>query len=219
MQPGSVQTLYRLRRLGLVLACIAPVVVLGGLYLLVTQVLLVPGIPGDRAPGDEVARFIMHPKGLPRLPQSQREAFIQKQMPRLVRDQPLVNAFTSAVRTASPEEQDAFRENMFNTLKPMLVRDAAAWEALPEPRRQALLDERIVAYNRLGARSDVHVSRHDLGAAAPSGEELVKWLVSKTSADERRLMMAYAAALAERVNEILTDEKLKADFERRISGD
>ena len=46
------------------------------------------------------------------------------------------------------------RENLFNAFMPMVMRDARAWEVLPEARRQACLDERIVAYNRLGARSN-----------------------------------------------------------------
>ncbi len=216
--PRSTVPLYRQRRLWLIVACGAPVLLLVGVYLLVNRVLLVPAVPDAAAPGDQLAAFVMHARGLPRLTQPEREAFLMQQVPRLLRDEPLRSAFLGAIRTASPEDQEAFRNNLFDTFKPILLRDARAYAGLDAAGRTAFLDERIVAYNRLGAQTDLHVSRHDLGAAAPSADKLLDWLMSKTTEEERRLCIGYGTGLAGRIKDILADEALKAEFERRIAA-
>ncbi len=209
---------YQQRRLWLTLACVAPLLLLVGLYLLVDRVLLVPALPDDNTPGDQLAAFVMHPKGLPRLKQPQREAFLNRQVPRLLREDALRERFLAAVRAADPEAQEAFRNNLFDTFKPILLRDARAFAELAAADRTAFLDARIIAYNRLGAQTNVHISRHDLGSAAPSGDKLLEWVLSKTTEEERRLCLNYGTGMTARVKEILEDPALKADFEQRIAA-
>ncbi len=198
--------------------CAAPVLLLAGLYVLVDRMLFVPAVPDDTTPGDRLAAFVMDPRGLPRLSQAEREAFLMRQVPRLLREEGVRESFLAAIRQAASESQEAFRNNLFDTFKPILLRDARAYAALDAAGRIAFLDERIIAYNRLGAQTNVHISRHDLGSAAPSGDKLLEWVLSKTTEEERRLCLNYGTGMAARVQEILEDPALKADFEQRIAA-
>ena len=219
MHPGSITTLYRLRRVGLILACLAPVLLAGGVYLIVTQVLLVPAVPDAATPPDRLLRFIVHEKGLPRLRGEKCETFLQQQIQRLVRDEGLRNRFLAEYRTANPEEQKAFREHLFDAIKPIVMRDIHAYQAMPEAGRPAYLDERIVTYNRMNAFwGDVRISKNDLGPGQPGPDELLGMLTQKTTEAERQSGVAYGAALHARVLQILADPALKAEFEARITG-
>lgn len=220
VHPGSVRTLYRLRRVGLIVACAAPVLALAGIWLLVTQVLLVPRTPDESTPPDVVARYIIHEKGLTQLKGPRCETFLQQQIRRLIRDEPFRKRFLAEYRTASPEEQKAFRTHLFDAFKPLVMRDIRMFQELPEPARQEYLDERIVAYNRMNAFvGDVRISKHDLGPAAPGSEEMLQFLMQKTTEEERQAGMAYAAALAVRVQQILAAPELKATMETRIAAE
>jgi hypothetical protein len=199
------------------LACAAPVLVLGAVWLLVTQVLMVPAVPDQSTPADRVAQFIMHPEGLPRLGGERREAFIQQQVRRLVQDEPFRRRFLAEYRVSSPEEQKAFREHLFDAFKPLVMRDIRAFHDLSQAERGAYLDDRIVAYNRLNAFwGRAGIVKSDLGPAAPGPDELLGLLLQKTTEQERQMGVAYAAALQARVNEILADPALKQEFETRI---
>lgn len=219
MHPGSVTTLYRLRRVVLVVACAAPVVVLGGLWLLVTRVLLVPAVPGADTPPDEVAQFIMHEKGLPSLDREHCEAFLKQQILRLIQDERFRKRFAAEYRVSSPEQQRAFREHLFDAFKPLLMDDIRRYHALPEPDRPAYLDERIVAYNRMSKLlANVNIDQ-DMAAAPPGDSaDLLGLLMQKTTEEERRAGLAYGQALGARVNQILADPQLKAEFEARIAA-
>lgn len=219
VHPGSVKTLYRLRRVGLILACVTPVLALAGLWLLVTQVLLVPSTPNESTPPDALARYIMHEKGLPRLKGPRCEAFLQQQIRRLVQDEPFRQRFLAEYRTASPDEQKAFRTHLFDAFKPLVMRDIRGYQQTAEPARQAYLDERIVAYNRMNAFvGDVRLGKSDLGPAAPGSDEMLQLLMQKTSEEERQAGVAYGVAVAARVQQILADPELKAAMEARIAA-
>lgn len=219
MHLTSTTALYRLRPVLVGLACAAPVLVLGGLWLLVTLVLMVPGVPEASAPPDEVVRFIVHEKGLPRLDRPRCEAFLQQQVLRLVRDEPYRGRFAAEYRVSSPEEQRAFREHLFDAFKPLVMDDIRRFHELPETARPAYLDERIVAYNRLSKLlSNAQVDKSIAGAPADAQADLLSTLMQKTTEQERQMGMAYAQALAGRVAVILADPELKAEFEARIAA-
>ncbi len=198
---------------------VAPVALLAGVWLLVTQVLLVPRVPGPDTPADYVAQFMMHEKGLPRLKRARAEAFLDQTVIRLLRDSAFRERFLAEYRTASPEEQKAFRENLFDAFKPRFMDDIRGYHDRPESGRRDYLDQRIVAYNRLSALvGSVKIGRADLGSGAPTPDELLQLLVSKTTEKEREQGAAYLAALHARVLEILADPALKAEFEARIAA-
>lgn len=210
---------YRRRTALLVVACASPVVLLAGIWWLVTQVLLVPAVPGASAPPAEVAAFIMHAKGLPRLDGRRSEAFLEVQLRRLVGEAAFRERFLAEYRTASPAAQKAFRLHLFDAFKPLVLRDVERFEALAGPERQAYLDERIVAYNRLGAFwGDVRIHKDMLGSGALAPEEVVGLLLEKTSEQERQRSAGYARALAARVAQILADPALEADIRARIAA-
>ena len=211
---------YRNRRLRMILLAVLPVVVIFGLWWFVSQRLLLPGIPDAHTPADQVAQFLMHPEGLPRLEHQRALAVLETQLRRLAADQAFLNALAAEIRTSPLEEQRALREHIFDVYKPELMRDIRKYHELPAAQRQDFLDERIVYYNRLqSAGSQVHINKEMLwGPTAPTPQELLEWLYTKTTEEERQLGMAYARALAARVEQIMADPALKAEFEKRISA-
>lgn len=219
MQLNPTSALYWRRRVVLVLACAAPVLVLAGLWLLVTQVLLVPAVPDATTPPDQVVQFIIHEKGLPRLSREKCDAVLKQQISRLVRDEPFRNRFAAEYRVSSPEEQKAFREHVFDAFKPLVMDDIRRFHELPESARQAYLDERIVTYNRLSKLlGSVQIDKNIAGSPADAQADLLTTLLQKTTEEERQMGIAYAQALAVRVAAILADPESKADFEKRIAA-
>jgi len=211
--------LYRIRRVLVLLGCAAPVVILAGVWWLVTEVLLVPSVPDASTPPDEVVQYITHPKGLPRLDPARVEAFLYAQVHRLLADADFRDRFLSAVRSSSPEEQSAFRAHLFDAFKPIFMRDVHRFHELDGVARREYLDERIVAYNRMSAYAGRVAIRPDaIHGLAPSQNQLLELLTERTTEQERRLGSAYYAALQARVLEILADPELKAAFETRIAG-
>jgi hypothetical protein len=218
MHPGSVKVLYRLRRVLIVAACAAPVLVLGGIWLLVTQVLLVPRVPDATTPAAEVVWFIAHEKGLPRLDQRRFEALLEQQLRRLRQDAAFRAAFVAEYSTSSAEEQKAFRFHLFDAFKPVVMGDIRRFHELRGPAREQYVDERIVAYNRMavlwGDLRDQEI-KATIGPTLTK-DELFELLLEKTTEEERALGAAYAQAVAARVAEILADAALKQEFEARI---
>jgi hypothetical protein len=218
MNAGS-DALYRRPWWRMVLLLAAPVLVLAAVWVGVTQLLLKPAVPGATAPPDQVVQFIVHPAGLPRLDRRRAEAFLEQQVRRLVRDAAFRGRFLAEYRVASPEEQQAFRAHLFDAFKPRVMDDIRAYSASEPDRRAAFLDDRIIAYNRLNAfLGPVHINRTDLGPGAPSPQEVLDLLMQKTTEQERQMGLAYALALKSRVEEILADPTLKADFEARLAA-
>lgn len=216
---GDVKTLYRARRILLGAACAGPVLVLGGVWLLVTQVLMVPAVPDQTTPPDRVAQFIMHEKGLPRLDGQRREAFLEQQIRRLVREEAFRGRFLAEYRTATPEQQAAFGEHLFDAIKPLVMRDVRRFEDLSGPARRDYLDQRIVAYNRMTAFwGEVRIGERDLGAGALTPAEMLRLLLNKTTEEERQAGIVYGQALGARVEEILADPALRQEFEARITA-
>jgi hypothetical protein len=196
------------------LAFAAPVAALGGLWWLVTAVLLAPGVPDGETPAPEVVRFIMHEKGLPRLGQRDAETFFRRQAARYATDTDFRDRFGVALTMASPEGQTRFHEHLFDVFKPMFMKDIEGYFALSGEAQATYLDERIVAYNCMSPGEEVS---DDVGVLAPSKQESMRLLLSKTTQRERELGMTYFAAIGVRVQEILADADLKASFERRIA--
>lgn len=219
MIPGDVKTLYRLRRLGLFGLAALPVLGLAGVYWLVTQVVLVPRVPGPDAPGAEVAHFVMHAKGLPRLsPAAQVDALVT-QMSRLRTDGAFRDSFLAAVRTAGSDAQRGFRQHLFDAFKVLLVRDAARFEQTPIGARETFLDDRIVFYNRLGMGLQADdFGKVLLAAVAPTRDEGLALLMQRTDEQERELVGQFLGALRSRAEAVLADAQLKAAIEARIAG-
>lgn len=219
MPPPVATSLYRNRTLRLCGAVLAPLVLVGGLGLAAHFFLLVPAEPRATTPPDQVVAYIAHPDGLPRLSPARREAFIQTQITRLVRDDTYRRQFLAALRTSTTEEQRAFRSNLFDVFKPIVMSDVERFQQTPEPQRLAYLDERIVTYNRMARMvGQVHIGKQELGPAAASPEELFQLLMAKTTEAERARALGYLATLQQRVEAILADPQLRADMEARIAA-
>lgn len=211
---------YQHRRIWLYLACASPVLVLAGIWWLVTEVLLVPRTPDARTPPDRVFAYIVHEEGLPRLDRPRAQAFFEEQVRRLLADADARRRFLAEIRTATPDQQKAFRANLFDVFKPMLMDDIQGYHAQPEEGRQTYLDDRIVAYNRLSRAlgRDSTAITAELDMLKPTREEALALLLNRTTAEERQLGTAYVAALTARVQEILADPDLEAVLRARIDA-
>lgn len=209
--------LYRYRKALLWTAAIAPLLVAGGLYWIVNTVVLAPATPGATTDGPSLARFVIHERGLPRLSAVQAQRVLTQQAARLAENETLRERFLATVRTSSPNEQAAFREHLLGVFKPLLMRHVDEFFELTGPQRQEYLDRRIVEYNRLSAAvGKTELNSDALKALAPSKTELLTWVTTNTTADERERAGTYGAAIAARVEAILADPELKEEFERRI---
>jgi hypothetical protein len=211
--------LYRARPLLLGLACVSPLLLLGGVWWAVNVFVLTPGVPGDDASPEECVRFIAHERGLSRLNAERGDRFVQAQLQRLLRDAGVRTGFAAALRRLTLDEQVAFREHVFETLKPRVMADIRQFHTLrDEPLRQ-YLDERIVQYNRWGTLlQHARIDKSAFGDASPNSVQMSELLLSKTTEEERQLGAAYFAALAERVEQILSDPELHEAFAARIAA-
>lgn len=221
MNPGSTRTFYQARRIVWIAALVAPVLLLGGVWWLVTEVLLPPAVPDDRTPPDEVVQFMVHEQGLPRLARAKAEQFVLAQGRRLAREAAFREQFLAALRTSSPEDKKALRTNLLDTFTPMIREDVRRFQSLSPGQREAFLDDRIVAYLRLNVFRDthVHVKGSDAwGDAPPTQDELMTWFATRFNEEERQMVAAYFAALFARAQAVAADPELKAKFEAQLAG-
>ena len=219
MIPGSTRTFYRTRRALLVLAWLLPVLVLGGGWWLVTEVLLAPRVPTKTSGAEDVFEFIVDEKGLPRLAEPQVGEFFAAQLERLRNDAALREQFLSIYRTASSSQQEAFRAHLFDAFKPGVLRDARSFCELPESQRREFLDARVLDYARLAAFwGNVRISKEALGGGALSPTEMLGLVMNKTTPEEREIATTYFTAYGARVNEIIANPDLKRVFEDRARG-
>ncbi len=211
--------MHRPRRIGMIAALLAPVVLLAGVWLLVTGVLLKPGVPDADTPASQVFAFVVSDDGLVDLPKDRRDAVLKEQMRRLRRDDDFLRRFLYEWNTASPEDLKSFRNNFFRAYKPFFIDHARTYTQLTdEAARREFLDERIIEYYRLDAfRGKLTVGSQPL--ALPSQDELLNLFFSETSAGERSLLLSYANAWLARRDEILHNEALTAEYKARIASD
>ncbi len=207
------------RRLLWVGLCISPLLLMGAAWWAVNTFVLARAVPGNTATGEEVVRFIRHEHGLPRLPSPQRLEVLQTLLRRAV-DEPAFRAeMIAALRSSTGEEQSAFRTHIFDTFKPIVLADINRYQSLRGAERAAFLDERIVAYNRMGAFfANARVDRQALMGVMPDADDALDLLYRRTTEEERLSGATYLAAVQERINAILADPPLKAEFERRIAA-
>lgn len=219
MGTHSQRTLYRFRRPLLIMALIAPVVLLGLTWWIVTQVLMAPAVPTVKTPAVDVARFIQHPKGLPRLDTSEFEAFLEIQLARLRDNASFRERFLAELRIMSRDEVEQFNEHLFDAMKPLVMRDVRRFHELDPADRQVYLDDRIIEYNRINAAwGDTRISKGMLGPAAMSPQQTLDLLLRKTTEEERQRALAYGAAIHARVEEILADPQLEKQIRAEIAG-
>lgn len=220
MLTGSIPTFYRSRQAMLAGIIIVPLLLLGGIWWVVTGVLLTPPVPGDSSTPEDCVKFVSSERGLPHLGRDEQKAYLTWQTGRLVRDDGFREQFISALRRSAPDEKAAFRDNMILAIKPMIMADIDAFHALESSKKKGFLDERIVEYNKRGAFvAQARVSKTDLYGALPTNPaELMQLLMNNTTEEERGRGQVYVAALVERITQINADPELRADFEKQIAN-
>ena len=113
----------------------------------------------------------------------------------------------------------AFRANIFDTFLPVLMTDIREYRGLSGDALAKFIDGRIVEYNRMGAFFvNARVDKSSLVGVLPEPKDVLELIFSRTTEEERATGMAYQAALARRIEQILSDPQLKADFEARIAA-
>lgn len=219
MLVGSTQSFYRSLRVmrGAVWGGVCVVVLGGGWWM--SGWLLLPGVPDDSSTAEACVRFIAHEKGLPRLRGERRERYLAWQIKRLLGDEQFCAAFVSRLRRASPDERSAVDDHIIGAFKPSVMRDVRSFVNSEGEERATLLDERIVAYNRMRvALGDVRGGIGGLSGLAPGNAmAMAQRLMDLTTERERNEAAVYAAALKLRIDEINADPELRAEFEKRIA--
>ncbi|MFO0839786.1 MAG: hypothetical protein U1D55_14845 [Phycisphaerae bacterium] len=204
-----------LRRAGL---AIAPLAALAALWWAVDTFVLAPPIPGRTATPLDVVSFVASPRGLPRLTSEGRQGFLHEQIDRLRGDSNYRDYLIAALRQASPDDQAAFRRNLFDAFKPIVLTDVQRFHDLPDRDRQAFLDDRIIEYNRQAALiATVKPDKAAFGGALPTPDDWIGLLFERTSEHERADGAAFLRALSARIQEILANPQLTVDFQRRIA--
>jgi hypothetical protein len=164
-------------------------------------------------------QFIAHDKGLPRLPQAERFEKLRSILRRAVDDEAFRTEMVAALRRSTSEEVSAFRANIFDTFKPVLMQDIRKYQSLSGPALDQFIDERIVEYNRMGAFFvNARVDKQSLVGVLPEPKDVLELALSRTTEEERNAAMEYQAALARRIEDILANPVLKAGFEARIAA-
>jgi hypothetical protein len=193
------------------------VLLLAGVWWLVNEFVLAPAVPGEDATAQQCVEFVAHAKGLPRLDSQQRIAFVEARMHQAVEDESFRESFVSALRRSTKEERAAFRANLFDALKPRVLRDVHRFHELREEARVAWLDERLVDYKRLEMLlRTIRIDKHAFDEDLADSRNLLNLIVAKTTASERSLCLAYLGALGQRATEILRRPELKEQFEQRL---
>lgn len=219
MNPGSLKSFYHARRTLIVLACIAPLALLGGAWWLVVEVLLAPRTPTAGSPPEDCVAFVVHDKGLRRLSAADQEKFVRGQMARWLAQPAYREQFAAALRRSTADEQKAFRANLFDIFKPHIMQDVTRFHATRDDARREFLDDRIIEYNRMGRVMRAgRVDKTAFGDSLPSPKELMDLIMEKTTQDERDQAMGFFVALVARRDQIYADEKLRAQFEAKIEA-
>ena len=128
--------------------------------------------------------------------------------------------FAAALRTSTPAEQQDFHKHVFGAFKPLLMRDVDKWLGLSGERQADFLDDRIVEYNRMSRiAAGAPVAGVDLGPGIEIDKfEMLSMMNRETTEAERAAVQKYGLALAARVQQILADPVLTAEFEKRIGN-
>lgn len=217
MIPGSTQTFNRARWLSIAAITIVPIVILGIGWWILDAVVLSPSAPGPGAAAEQCVAFIAHPKGLARLDRGAREEFVDAQFRRLVEQPSFGPELAGALRRSTREEQEGFRNNLFDVFKPRILEDARRLHELPRDQRQAFLDAKLIDFKKSERLlRAVNISKGALGGAMVDEAGALRMIQSKITDEERALGIAYFKAMAERAQEILADPDLKAQFEKTL---
>lgn len=202
------------RILLIAVACASPVLILLALWLLLTEVIFVPSVPTQATPAVDVVAYILDEKGLPTLQPAKTQAFIEAQTLRMGQDAAFRELFLSSYRGLSPDERTAFRTNLFEVLKPIILHDVQQFHALKENERQAFLDDKYVEFKRMeilwtGVQIEKTASdRADL-------QKLQEMILSKITPEELSATIAYITAFAERRVAIEQNAELRWQLEER----
>ena len=220
MLTGSLKSFQRYRRVLIGAALLAPLLLMGAAYLWIDKVLLVPRVPDQTSTALDCVAFICHDKGLPRLDISDSEAFLLQQTQRILSDASFARQFAAALRTSTPAEQQDFHKHIFGAFKPLLMRDVDKWLGLSGSEQADFLDDRIVEYNRMSRMAaGAPVAGVDLGPGVAIDKiEMLSMMQRKTTEAERAAVQKYGLALAARIQQILADPVLTAEFEKRIGN-
>lgn len=202
------------RPVAIAVLCASPVVILLGVWLLLDEVVFVPGEPGATASAADVVAYIIDDKGLPRMSSPRVQPFFEAQSVRMAKEPAFREQFLSTYRTSSPEERTAFRTHLFDILKPMIMRDVEQFHALKEQERDAFLNERYVDRKRLEILwAGIRVEKS--AADAADLQRVQEMITTRVSPEELSAALDYIKAFGKRQLEIESDPALRERLEER----
>lgn len=203
----------------LVVLCASPLIVLGAVWWGVNWLLLTPAVPDARTDAAAVVRFAVSDRGLPRLSAAAAQELIRQQFERMLGDGAYREQVAATVRRLPSDEQKAFQTHVIAAIKPLVMADVERFHALSGSARDAFVDERIVNYVRMSRRIQAAgVDKAVFVKAMPDQQRLLAMLVANTTEQERAAALAFAAAYAARLEEILASEALRSEFEQRVAS-
>ena len=198
--------------------CASPVILLGGIWMLVNAWVLTPGIPGDSAPAEACVDFAIDPAGLPRLQPQEQAAFVETHLSRIIHDVSFRDALMTSLRRQPPKEQAAFRAHVFDALLPRFVQEAQTYHEMPPEEVETWLEDRLVYYKRMGHMlRNMRLSADDFDSRWTDEKSLLELVMARTTAEQRTSCGMYFVALARVSSDIKDDPERQAQFEQRIS--
>jgi hypothetical protein len=216
MNPGSTRTLYATRRLGLALLVLVPLL-LGGACLWIVRAVLTPSRISASTPAQGCLDYIVSERGLPTLSPPERESVLELLLSRLAREPELAQQMATALRRSTSEEQKAFKANLYDAIKPRIIANARRYRDLPPPQREPFLDEKVVEFKKTeGLLRSIKLDMNALGGGAGDAQAVFNLVTQRTSAEEIAVIKAFLEAAAVRTAQIMADEELRAEFEKKI---
>ncbi|QOJ15046.1 MAG: hypothetical protein HRU75_10490 [Planctomycetia bacterium] len=171
--------------------------------------------PDAGASAEEWFRYIVDPQGLARTDRSSRERFFHRHLDR-ARDDAYARVFAAEYRSATAEEQQRIVTMLWDTFLPRILDDARTYFAAADAEiAQKHLDDCLVRYNRLvNALRATRFGKADRGG----GElDLFLKLAQRLTESDQAMVGRFWERLQGRITEVLADDDLRGEFERRIA--
>ncbi|MBN1344506.1 MAG: hypothetical protein JXQ73_17585 [Phycisphaerae bacterium] len=195
---------------------VGAVVVVGGAYLLYSQVMSLPKPDVQVASAEDLTKFLGHERGFARLPAKEQEQFLARLIE--IHTEPARRGdLASALRRMTSKEKMVCREVIWNMGYRALVKDVDEFYKAPPEERDELIDEKIVDYMRAReyvagnsrARKD-HPPLFDdswLQGMPTDSDGIVKLMISKTRPQDRARLKPYVEKFRARMDQVRKDKR------------
>jgi hypothetical protein len=203
----------------MVLACMAGSVAITGGAVLLYQLLVTPAIPDvNVATPPQIASFLGHPRGLLRLPQTERCQFIGRVLERY-RDPQDRRELARQLHILPPDDKQQIREVFLTVVQDQFFEDLEQYYQTPEPLRDEFVDNSLIHLGQLAAQlrgsgpdTDLTVGMRDGLPASPA--QLNKFIVARTR--DRARAQPFIDRVERRLKQLETSERARQEFAAKL---